>query len=41
MLAFALSIYLFNWDTHNQIRRGHPLMALLALAPYVVSMFLK
>jgi len=41
ILAFALSIYLFNWDTHNQIRRGHPLMALLALAPYVVSMFLK
>ncbi len=37
ILAFALAIYLFNWDSRNSARRGHPLMALLALAPYVVA----
>jgi anti-sigma factor RsiW len=40
VLAFGLAIYLFNWDSRNQARRGHPLMALLALAPFVVSIFL-
>ncbi|MBI5291285.1 MAG: ABC transporter permease [Chloroflexi bacterium] len=40
-LAFGLAIYLFNWDSRNQTRQGHPLMALLALAPFVVSIFLK
>lgn len=40
-LAFGLAIYLFNWDSRNQTRRGHPLMALLALAPFVISIFLK
>lgn len=37
VLAFGLAIYLFNWDTQNSSRRGHPLMALLALVPYVLS----
>ncbi|HDQ71899.1 MAG TPA: ABC transporter permease [Chloroflexi bacterium] len=40
LLAFGLAIYLFNWDSRNQTRRGHPLLALLALAPYLVSMML-
>jgi ABC-2 type transport system permease protein len=40
LLAFGLAIYLFNWDTQNGARRGHPLMALLAFAPYVVSALL-
>jgi len=39
-LAFALAIYLFSWDSHNSTRRGHPLLALLALLPYVVGMIL-
>jgi ABC-2 type transport system permease protein len=39
VLAFGLAIYLFNWDSKNKARRGHPALALLALAPYVVSMF--
>ena len=39
-LAFGLAIYLFNWDNRNNARRGHPLMALLVLIPYVISMFL-
>jgi ABC-2 type transport system permease protein len=37
LLAFGLAIYLFNWDTQNSARRGHPLLALLALVPYVLS----
>ena len=40
LLAFGLSVYLFNWDSKNTSRRGHPLMALLALVPYIVSVFL-
>ena len=30
ILAFGLAIYLFNWDSRNAARRGHPLLALLA-----------
>jgi ABC-2 type transport system permease protein len=40
ILAFLLSIYLFNWDTRNQARRGHPLMGLVAFLPYVVGALL-
>ena len=40
VLAFGLAIFLFNWDSHNDTRRGHPLLALLALLPYVVGIFL-
>ena len=39
-LAFGLANYLFNWDRHNPTQRGHPLMALLILLPYVVGIFL-
>ena len=37
LLAFGLAIYLFSWDAQNSSRRGHPLMALLAVVPYVLS----
>ena len=40
VLAFGLAIYLFNWDSKNKTRHGHPLMALLALLPYVAAIFL-
>lgn len=40
LLAFGLAIYLFNWDSRNQTRRGHPLMALIALLPYLVTLVL-
>jgi len=40
LLAFGLAIYLFNWDSRNETRHGHPLLALLALAPYLVGMAL-
>jgi len=39
-IAFALAVYLFNWDNKNETRRGHPLMGLLALVPYAISIFL-
>ncbi len=38
--AFGLSLFLFSWDRHNTNRRGHPLLALLALLPYVIGVFL-
>ncbi len=40
VIAFALAIYLFNWDSRNNTSRGHPLMALLVLLPYVAGILL-
>jgi ABC-2 type transport system permease protein len=40
VLAFGLAAYLFNWDSRNGTRRGHPAMGLLVLLPYVLGMFL-
>ena len=37
LLAGGLAVYLFNWDSKNRARRGHPLLALLALAPYLIG----
>ena len=39
LLAFGLAVYLFSWDSRNATRKGHPLLALLALLPYVASIF--
>ncbi len=39
VLSFMLAVYLFNWDRHNVTRRGHPLLGLIVLLPYVVGMF--
>ena len=41
LLAFGLASYLFNWDSRNNVRRSHPLLALLVLVPFLVGMFLK
>lgn len=41
LLGFGLAAYLFDWDRINRARRGHPLMAFLVLAPYVVGAFLS
>jgi ABC-2 type transport system permease protein len=40
VLAFGLAIYLFNWDRRNTTQRGHPLLALLVLLPYVIGSLL-
>ena len=39
LLAFGLAVYLFSWDSRNTARRGHPLLALLFLLPFVVGIF--
>lgn len=39
LLAFALAVYLFSWDSRNTTRRGHPALALLVLLPNIVGMF--
>ncbi len=40
VLAFGLAVYLFNWDRRDSTQRGHPLLALLVLLPYVAGMLL-
>ena len=40
LLAFGLALYLFSWDSHNSTRRGHPLLALAVILPFVVGLFL-
>lgn len=40
ILALVLSVVLFNWDTRNESRRGHPLLALLVLLPFAVGALL-
>ena len=40
VLGFGLAVYLFSWDSRNTTRRGHPLLALLVLLPYIVGIFL-
>jgi ABC-2 type transport system permease protein len=37
LAAFGLAYYLFSWDRKNSDRRGHPLLAILALLPFVVG----
>jgi ABC-2 type transport system permease protein len=39
LLAFALAVYLFSWDSRNTTRRGHPALALLVLLPNIVGLF--
>lgn len=39
-LSLLLGVYLFNWDSRNVSRRGHPALALLALVPFVAGMLL-
>jgi ABC-2 type transport system permease protein len=40
LIALVLAMYLFSWDNDNSMRRGHPLMALLVLVPYLVGLLL-
>ncbi|GAF92256.1 unnamed protein product, partial [marine sediment metagenome] len=41
VLAFGLAVYLFSWDRRNSTRRGHPLLALLVLLPFVIVIFVE
>ncbi len=40
LLAFGLAVFLFSWDSRNTARRASPWLGLLALLPYVASVFL-
>jgi len=40
VLSFGLAFYLFKWDVHDSNKRKPALLALIALLPYVVGMFL-
>jgi ABC-2 type transport system permease protein len=40
VLAFCLAVFLFSWDSRNTTRRGHPLLAVLVLLPYVLGILL-
>ena len=40
ILSFGLAIYLFNWDSHNKARRGHPAFAFVAIIPLVLGAIL-
>ncbi len=40
LFSFALASYLFSWDSQNSTRRGHPLLAILALVPYFAGILL-
>ena len=40
ILAFILSVYLFNWDRHNATRRGNPLLGFAVLVPAIVGILL-
>jgi len=40
VLSFGLAVFLFSWDSRNTERRAHPLLALLCLLPFVISMFI-
>jgi ABC-2 type transport system permease protein len=40
LLAFALACYLFRWDSRNPERRYRPVLAILALVPYAVWLFI-
>jgi ABC-2 type transport system permease protein len=40
LVSTILALYLFNWDSRNQSRRGHPLMGLIAILPFVAGILL-
>jgi hypothetical protein len=37
LLSFGFANFLFSWDSQNTTRRGHPLLALFAWLPDVLS----
>ena len=40
ILAFGAAVFLFSWDSRNTTRRGHPILALVFLLPFVLSMLI-
>ncbi len=40
ILAIVMAVFLFSWDSHNSTRRGHPVLGIIALVPYLVQILL-
>ena len=40
LVSTLLALYLFNWDSRNSSRRGHPLMGLIAILPFIAGIIL-
>lgn len=40
LISFILSVYLFKWDNYNSSGKKKPIIALLALIPYVIGIFI-
>jgi ABC-2 type transport system permease protein len=40
VVSIALALFLFSWDSQNQTRRASPLLALLAIVPFIAGIIL-
>jgi len=40
LLSFGLAIYLFDWDSQNKTRKGHPAFAFIAIIPLIIGAIL-
>jgi ABC-2 type transport system permease protein len=40
LIAFSLSVILFQWDSHHQRRGQSPFLAVIAMAPYILAAIL-
>jgi ABC-2 type transport system permease protein len=40
LTAFILAVILFQWDGHNQKRGRSPFLAVIAMVPYILAVFL-
>jgi ABC-2 type transport system permease protein len=38
LVAFSLALFLFSWDNKNTSRKANPLLGLLAIVPYLISL---
>ena len=38
IVGFGLAMFLFRWDSSDKVRRGHPALGFLVLAPFALSL---
>jgi ABC-2 type transport system permease protein len=38
-IGFGLALFLFSWDRHTAVRRGHPALGFLVMVPYLLTLF--
>ncbi len=38
IVGFGLALFLFSWDSHNTVRRGHPALGFLVFAPLAMTL---